>query len=265
MENSLETQGFHITASGRRLKACRIGDLGAGTTLVFLHEGLGSIAQWRDFPEALCRTVGITGLIYDRLGYGGSDPLPEKRRIEYLHEEAFNSLPEVLQRCGIRKAFLVGHSDGGSIALLFAAVHPEMTAGVITEAAHVFVEDVTIAGIEEAVRAYEKGGLKEKLARYHGENTGAAFWGWADTWLCAEFRNWNLEEYLPLIMAPILAIQGRDDPYGTPAQVEAITSQSGGPSKGLIISNCGHIPHIEARQEVLSAMADFISGLCVSS
>lgn len=254
------TQVFFLEALGHRLHARVIGDLAAGTPLVFLHEGLGSIGQWRDFPEALCRAVGLPGLVYDRLGYGGSDPLLEKRRAEYLHEEAFSSLPEVLQRCGIRRAFLVGHSDGGSIALLFAAVHPGMTAGVITEAAHVFVEDVTIAGIREAVRAYEQGRLKEKLARYHGGNTEGAFRGWSDTWLCADFRNWNLEEYLPSITAPVLAIQGLDDPYGTPAQVEAITSQTGGPSKGLIIPDCGHIPHIEARQKVLAAMAAFISG-----
>ena len=261
MDSDPSTHVFFLEASGHRLQARMIGDLAAGTALVFLHEGLGSIGQWRDFPEALCRAVGLPGLVYDRLGYGGSDPLAEKRRIEYLHEEAFNSLPEVLQRCGLRKAFLVGHSDGGSIALLFAAVHPEMTAGIITEAAHVFVEDVTIAGIREAVRAYEKGGLKEKLARYHGGNTEGAFRGWSDTWLSPDFRNWNLEEYLPCISAPILAIQGRDDPYGTPAQVEAIISQSGGPSRGLIIPDCGHIPHIEARQKVLDAMAAFISGL----
>src|SRR5512138_3357630 len=150
MDHTRAAHDFDLQAGGHRLKACTIGDFAAGTALVFLHEGLGSITQWRDFPEALCREVGIPGLIYDRLGYGGSDPLPAKRRIEYLHEEAFSSLPEVLQRCGIRKAFLIGHSDGGSIALLFAAVHPAITSGVITEAAHVFVEDVTIAGIREA-------------------------------------------------------------------------------------------------------------------
>lgn len=256
---------FFLKAIGHRLQARMIGDLAAGTALVFLHEGLGSIGQWRDFPEALCRAAGLPGLVYDRLGYGGSDPLPGKRRTEYLHEEAFNSLPEVLQRSGIRKAFLVGHSDGGSIALLFAAVHPQMTAAIITEAAHVFVEDVTIAGIREVVRAYEKGGLKEKLARYHGGNTEGAFRGWSDTWLSPDFRNWNLEEYLPSISAPVLAIQGLDDPYGSPAQVDAITSQSGGPSRGLIIPDCGHIPHVDARQKVLVEMVAFISSLLPTS
>lgn len=258
MLENFPIENFHLQAAGNRLQARRLGRYDSGPVLVYLHEGLGSIAQWRDFPELLCRRAGLSGLAYDRLGYGGSDPLREKRRTEYLHEEAFITLPEVLKECGIGKAFFIGHSDGGSIALLFAAVHPERTAGVITEAAHVFVEDVTIAGIREAVAAYEHGGLREKLARYHRENTEGAFRGWSDTWLAPEFRTWNLEEYLPAIRSPVLAIQGQDDPYGTPAQVRAIIDQVSGPAKGLLIQGCGHIPHLQAKEKVLAEMTSFV-------
>ncbi|MEN6467078.1 MAG: alpha/beta hydrolase [Syntrophaceae bacterium] len=258
MIKDFPVEDFFIRAAGRRLQARRLGRHNKGPALVFLHEGLGSIAQWRDFPELLCRKAGLPGLIYDRLGYGGSEPINEKRRVEYLHEEALASLPEVLQKCHVGKALFVGHSDGGSIALLFAAVHPERTAGVITEAAHVFVEDVTVDGIRAAVALYERGDLKEKLARYHAGNTEGAFRGWADTWLAPEFRNWNIEEYLSSIHAPLLAIQGCNDPYGTPAQVKSIVSRVNGPARGLIIPGCGHIPHIQAKQRVLSEMAEFV-------
>jgi len=258
MTKDFPVEDFVIKAAGHRLQARRLGRHDKGPVLVFLHEGLGSIAQWRDYPELLCRKSGLSGLIYDRLGYGGSEPIKEKRRMEDLHEEAFASLPEVLQKCRVGKAFFIGHSDGGSIALLFAAVHPDRTAGVITEAAHVFVEDVTVDGIRVAVAAYETGDLREKLAKYHAGNTEGAFRGWADTWLAPEFRNWNLEEYLPSIQAPLLAIQGQNDPYGTPAQVKAIVSRVNGPARGLIIPGCGHIPHIQARHRVLSEMAEFV-------
>ncbi len=258
MTKDFPVEDFFVKAAGNRLKARRLGRTEKGPVLVFLHEGLGSIAQWRDFPESLCRHTGMPGLVYDRLGYGGSDALKGKRPVEYLHQEALSSLPEVLQRCHVGKAFFIGHSDGGSIALLFAAVHPAGTAGVITEAAHVFVEDVTVDGIRVAVSSYEKGELREKLARYHALNTEGAFRGWADTWLSPEFRNLNIEEYLPSIRAPLLAIQGRNDPYGTPAQVERIVTRVKGPARGLIVPGCGHIPHAQARHRVLSEMAEFV-------
>lgn len=261
MDQELRIENFFLRAAGHRLAAQWIGSPGPGAVLVFLHEGLGSIGQWRDFPASLCRAVGLPGLVYDRCGYGGSDPLTGSRTVEYLHEEAFTSLPQVLETCGVKKAIFIGHSDGGSIALLFGAVHPEKTTGIITEAAHVFVEDVTVAGIRETVAAWHQGGLKEKLARYQGSNTEGAFRGWSETWLSPEFRNWNLEEYLPAITAPLLAIQGQDDPYGTPDQVRAIVEQAGGKARGLLIADCGHIPHHQAREKVLAEMASFIQGL----
>lgn len=258
MAKNFPVEDLTLKAAGHRLQVRRLGKPDKGPVLVFLHEGLGSIAQWRDFPESLCRKTGLPGMAYDRLGYGGSEPLIEKRRMEYLHEEALSSLPEVLHKCSIGKAFFVGHSDGGSIALLFAAVHPDRTAGVITEAAHVFVEDVTIEGIRIAVAAYDRGDLRDKLYQYHGGNTEGAFRGWADAWLAPEFRKWNLEKYLPSIHAPLLVIQGQNDPYGTHSQVESIVSRVKGPARGLIIPGCGHIPHAQAKHRVLSEMAEFV-------
>lgn len=232
-----------------------------GTTLVFLHEGLGSIAQWRDFPSALSRAVHLPAVVYERGGYGGADPLSGPRSIRYIHEEALESLPEVLRQLQIDDAILIGHSDGGSIALIFAATRPEKVRGVVTEAAHVFVEDVTVAGIRDAVDLYESSDLPERLVRYHGSNTEAAFRGWSDTWLSTAFRSWNIEEYLPGVRCPVLAIQGRDDEYGTPAQVKAIVNGVSGPAERLIIPDCGHVPHHAARPRVLGKTARFILNL----
>ncbi|OPY05285.1 MAG: 2-hydroxy-6-oxononadienedioate/2-hydroxy-6-oxononatrienedioate hydrolase [Syntrophaceae bacterium PtaB.Bin038] len=254
---------FEIRAAGRRLHAERIepqpADPGAGgPPLVFLHEGLGSVGQWRDFPARLSEKTGLPSLVYDRWGYGDSEAFTLPRGTGYLHDEALTGLPAVLDAFGIGKAILVGHSDGGSIALIFASKHPERVCAVITEAAHVFVEDVTLQGIREAVEVYASTDLKKRLARYHGDKTDLVFRGWAETWLSPAFRGWNIEEYLPGVRCPVLIIQGIDDRYGTAAQVRAIERQVSGPSEALLL-RCGHIPHAEARDEVLEAMAGFIS------
>ena len=229
--------------------------------LVFLHEGLGSIGQWRDFPPAVCAGAGLPGLVYERRGHGGSDPLDGPRSPNYLHEEALDVLPAVLDQSGISSAILIGHSDGGSMALLFAAEYPERVLGIVTEAAHVFVEDVTLEGIRKAVALYETTNLKEHLQKYHGENTDGLFHAWSDTWLAPSFRDWNIEYCLHRVHCPLLVIQGRDDEYGTPAQVEAIVKQAGGPARPLIIPDCGHIPHHQAREQVLAAAVPFVSAL----
>ena len=229
--------------------------------LVFLHEGLGSIDQWRDFPEKICIATGCPVLVYDRWGYGGSDPLTEPRRPDYLHDEALVSLPEVLNQCAIDKPILIGHSDGGSIAIIYAGTYPQKVAGIITEAAHVFVENVTVKGIKRAVEVYESTDLKERLANFHDNNTELMFRGWAEIWLSPDFRNWNIEEYLPHITCPLLAIQGKDDEYGTPAQVEAIVGKVTGPARASMIDNCGHIPHIQAMDKVFTEMVSFIQEL----
>lgn len=229
--------------------------------LVFLHEGLGSIGQWRDFPESLCAATGRHGFVYDRLGHGGSDPLTGPRTVRYLHDEALETLPLVLDALGLERSVLIGHSDGGTIALLFAAEHPERVGAVITEAAHVFVEEETVRGIREAVELYRTTDLRQRLARYHGEKTDTVFSGWAETWLSAEFREWNVESFLPRVACPLLVIQGAGDRYGTPAQVEAIVRQAAGPAEAFLVPDCGHVPHQEARERILPAMARFVASL----
>ncbi|MEN6317538.1 MAG: alpha/beta hydrolase [Syntrophaceae bacterium] len=230
----------------------------APATLVFLHEGLGSIAQWRDFPTSLSTLSGLPCLVYERFGYGNSDALDKQRTVRYLHDEALISLPETLEQCNIHNAILIGHSDGGSIALIYAAVHGDKTRGVITEAAHVFVEDVTISGILQAVKQYETTDLRNRLYQFHRDNTDQMFRAWADTWLAPWFRTWNIEEYLPQITCPLLVIQGEEDKYGTKAQLESIIRQVNGPVEGLMIPNCGHVPHHQGRERVLNEMARFI-------
>ena len=265
---TLSKQSVTITSASHQLAAEFILPNGAATTagtptLVFLHEGLGCIAMWLDFPATLVEATHLPALVYERWGYGSSDPLPTigARPLSYLHDEAFTSLPEVLAQCAIDDAIIIGHSDGGSIALMFAAAHPGKVRGVITEAAHVFVEDITLDGIREAVKIYETTNLKKRLTRYHGDNTEATFHGWADTWLSPEFRDWNIEEFLPKITTPLFVIQGADDQYGTPAQVEAIAGQIKGPSKKWLVPECGHIPHADAREAVFQEMKTFILDL----
>jgi len=261
----LSRQTFTITSVSHQLSAEFILPDGVTTAtgrpmLVFLHEGLGCIAMWRDFPETLVKATHVPALVYERWGYGRSDPLPVigARSRRYLHDEALIGLPDVLAQCAIDDAILIGHSDGGSMALMFAAAHPDKVRGVITEAAHVFVEDVTLDGIREAVAIYATTDLKEKLTRYHGDNTEAVFRGWADTWLNPAFRSWNIEEFLPRITAPLFVIQGADDQYGTPAQVEVIAGRVKGPVKKWLVPGCGHIPHVDAREAVCREMKNFI-------
>jgi len=229
--------------------------------LVFLHEALGCIQLWRDFPEALLDQVKLPGIVIERHGHGSADPFPLPRTSNYLHVEALEVLPVVLEKLGVDKAILIGHSDGGSIALIFASYFPEKVLGIVSEAAHVFVERETLAGIREAGEAYKVPPLREKLMRYHGHQTDAVFFAWQNTWLAEEFAAWNIEDLLPRIQAPVLAIQGEDDAYGTVAQIEAICGQGRGKREALILSNCGHEPHREARQQVLDAMTSFVESI----
>ena len=235
------------------------------STLIFLHEGLGSIAQWGDFPVCLSIMTGLPALVYERWGYGNSDALNIPRTARYLHDEALISLPDVLEQANINDAILIGHSDGGSIALIFAAAHRDRVRGVITEAAHVFVEDVTINGIRQAVDLFYTTDLRDRLYKYHKGNTDSMFRAWADTWLAPSFRNWNIEEYLSQITCPVLAIQGEKDEYGTHAQIKSIVRQVAGPAEGLMIPNCGHVPHHQARERVLNEMGRFIRFLVHSN
>jgi pimeloyl-ACP methyl ester carboxylesterase len=233
-----------------------------GPALVFLHEGLGSAKQWRDFPARLGGATGLTSLAYSRLGYGGSAPVPLPRPLTYMHDEAREALPRLLDDLGLDDVILVGHSDGGSIALVHAALDGgKRVRAIVLEAPHVFVEDVSIASIAKAKEAYDTGDLREKLAKHHGANVDVAFRGWNDAWLDPAFRSWNLEEYLPRIEAPVLVIQGNDDPYGTRAQVDAIARQVRGPVETVMLPQCGHAPHRDQPEATLAAMTSFVRGV----
>jgi len=229
--------------------------------LVFLHDSLGCIETWRDFPAALAERVGLRAIVYDRQGYGRSAPFDsEPRSVDYLAREA-RVLFRLLDALAIDKALLFGHSDGGSIALIAAGAQPERIAGVITEGAHVFVEDETLAGIRDAKHSFATTDLAQRLARYHGDKVPAIASAWIDTWLSAPYRDWNIESRLPVARCPALIIQGEKDEYGTVAQVDAIVRGFGGPARALMIPAIGHTPHREARDVVMDASADFISNI----
>lgn len=257
---------FHVKTAGSQLRVKRIEPKSAiflkdCPTLVFLHEGLGCIEIWRDFPEALCESLGCPGLVYDRRGYGGSEMFEDPWPADYLDIESLTYLPELLKKCDVDNAVLIGHSDGGTIALIAAASHRNLICGIITEAAHIFVEQITIEGIRSTVEAFETTSFKKKIALYHKENTDTIFYRWANRWLSPEFHNWNIRKILSKITCPVLVIQGEDDAYGTPAQVEGIASQVFGPVRVKLIPDCGHTPHFQAKDTVLLEMTRFIKEL----
>jgi pimeloyl-ACP methyl ester carboxylesterase len=249
-----------IKAAGRSIAVQQLRPEGAASdlTLVFLHEGLGSIALWRDFPTLLCERLGLSGLVYDRWGYGQSEPLDRPREVGYLHDEALLFLPEVLKQAGVGWPVLVGHSDGGSIALLYAARFPDRPAAVVTEAAHAFVEEITVAGIRAAGRAYAETDLPTRLARYHGEKTQTLFRAWHDRWLSPDFRAWNIEAELAGVICPVLVLQGEADEYGTPDQVGAIARAVSGPTETALLPGIGHAPHQQAGTQVFDLIAGFL-------
>jgi pimeloyl-ACP methyl ester carboxylesterase len=243
--------GDFVIASGNRLEYRAIAGRADLPTLVFLHEGLGSVALWRDFPDKLAAATGAPTLIYSRYGYGKSDRLADERSIDYMHVEALTALPELRRELRLDNAVLVGHSDGASIALIHAARWP--VRGLILEAPHVFVEDVTVASIAEAKRAYETTDLGKRLARYHDDPDGA-FWGWNRIWLHPDFRAWTIEDVLPGVRCPVLAIQGADDEYGTLAQLYAIERKLPGRFERAVLAECGHAPHRDQAAATLAAM-----------
>ncbi|MFQ6721661.1 alpha/beta fold hydrolase, partial [Bordetella pertussis] len=233
--------------------------------LVFLHEGLGSLAMWRDWPRRVCDAAGCRGLVYSRYGYGRSTvrPLDESRPIDYLHQQAAQALPALFAALGIDarrdKPVLFGHSDGASIALLYAALCPDAVAGIAVAAPHIYVEDITVANIAVALRAYRETTLRDRLARYH-DDVDSTFASWTDTWLDPAFRQWNIEAYLPAITCPVLAMQGVDDEYGTLEQIRGIRRLA--PQTRLLeIQDCGHSPHKDQPELVTRALAGFVGGL----
>lgn len=234
-------------------------------TIIFLHESLGSVELWRDFPKKLGKLTQCNVLVYDRQGYGKSAPFSfADRKTDYLEREA-DILKLLIEHWKLKDVILFGHSDGGSIALIAAAKYPSHIRGVITEGAHIFVEEITLQGIREAVKAFHATNLKQRLQKYHGDKTEAVFWAWANTWLSDEFRSWNIENFLPRINCPVLVIQGEDDKYGTRQQVNGIVSQVSGQATELIIPSTGHTPHREAKEVVLNHATSFIKQLIPTS
>jgi len=227
--------------------------------LVFLHEALGHILMWKDFPERLALATGLDVLVYERLGYGESSPITLPRADDYLIPEGEQRLAEVLEAADIRRAILVGHSDGGTIALIGAASVPDKIVAIITEAAHIYADELTLAGIREAVEVYKNTNLSERLARYHGDRTDVLFRAWTETWLRESCHNtMDFRPWLAEIRCPALIMQGKQDQYGAPKQVADICEGIGEQAEACFVDGCAHIPHLEASDAVLLLMTAFV-------
>jgi pimeloyl-ACP methyl ester carboxylesterase len=250
----------HVDAAGARLEVERVaGDGEAGSPIVMLHEGLGSVAMWKDFPRRVAHATGRDVVAYSRRGYGRSSPAPLPHPVRYMHDEALVFLPALLDALGIARPILLGHSDGASIALIHAGASGRPVAGLALMAPHLFVEDVSIASIAQAKDAWRATDLRAKLARYH-DDVDAAFAGWNDVWLDPAFRAWNIEDETRRVRCPVLAIQGEDDEYGTMAQVERIGALVPG-ADVVRLADCRHSPHRDQPAAVLAALARFADRL----
>jgi pimeloyl-ACP methyl ester carboxylesterase len=229
--------------------------------IIFLHEGLGSVAMWRDWPAQVCGETGRAGIVYSRRGYGQSDPVPDVRGTgrlgpDYMHREALEELPALLDVLGIASPVLLGHSDGATIALLYASRFP-VTACVVM-APHVIVEDLSVQSIDQARQAYGSGNLRERLGRYHAD-VDCAFWQWNDIWLSPAFRDFDIRAECRRIEASVLAIQGEDDPYGTLRQIDEIAPL--GPFEKQVLPQCGHSPHRDQPERTRRRIAQFLAAL----
>ncbi len=227
--------------------------------LIFLHHGLGSTQQWENFPKLLSNAVQCPALLYDRPGYGESGPLKEKMDVDFLHKEALIILPGLIRELNInKKIILIGHSDGGTIAIIFASQNPDNLIGTITEAPHVFVEEITLKGISNNVEEYNSGKTKRLLSIYHGDKTEFTFLSWTGAWLSEKFRPWNIESLLPGIKTPLLVIYGKEDEFSTLLQVDAIVKSAKEYVSTSIIPDCGHFPHKQYKDKTISIMKEFI-------
>jgi len=250
----------YLEVAGHRLEARFIEGSADLPVLVLLHEGLGSVSLWRDFPDLLATATGCPVLVYSRAGYGASSTITLPRPLSYMHDEAADVLPHIIAQLEGRDHVLVGHSDGASIAAIYAGSKPlPGLKALVLLAPHVFVEDISVEGIRAARHAWQTTDLRNRLERHHGENVDTAFLGWNDSWLHPDFRKWDITEYLPLITAPVLAVQGRNDDYGTLAQLDAIARSSGGPVRKLILDDCGHAPQNDQTAAVLDAICSFVA------
>jgi pimeloyl-ACP methyl ester carboxylesterase len=241
---------LNLTVHGRRIEAAQIPGDPSRRPVVLLHEGLGSVGLWRDFPVALADASGRRVIAFSRFGHGRSDPPPRPRTPAFFHDEALDVLPQVLEQLDAAEPLLVGHSDGASIALIHAGRHP--VAGIALLAPHVFVEEVTLAEIRGARAAYDSGALRERMARHH-DDPDAAFGGWCDVWLDPAFRDWSLEADAARLECPTLLIQGASDPYGTLEQLDRIEARAKGAVERRVVPG-GHSPHLDAREPVLAAL-----------
>jgi pimeloyl-ACP methyl ester carboxylesterase len=253
----------HLSIGGVRLEYRWLGPApGEAATLVLLHEGLGCIAMWKDFPARLAAATGCGVLVYSRQGYGRSDPIALPRPLDYMEREAELVLPEILDAAGIERAILVGHSDGASIATIYAgSFEDHRVRGLVLIAPHFLVEEVSLESIRAAKAAFETGDLRQRLERHHGGNVEGAFWGWNRAWLDPGFRDWNIEDCLAYVRVPILIVQGEADPYGTRRQIDVAQEEAYCPVDVCLLPNCGHAPHLERPDGTLVAVADFIRRL----
>ena len=251
-----------ITASGLKLEAAFWGPPpGEAPTIVMLHEGLGSVAQWKALPEHLALATGCGVLAYSRAGYGQSDPVPLPRPLDYMAQEAVTSLGPVLDTAGIENCILLGHSDGASIAAIYAGSVPDLRVrGLILIAPHFFAEPAGLQAIRTAGETYRTGDLRSRLAKYHA-HVDVAFNGWHDAWTDPDFEDWDIADTIDHWRIPVLAIQGREDPYGTLAQIEEIENRTYSPLDTLILDACGHAPHLERPKETQAAITDFCARL----
>ncbi len=264
MKNPGDETCRHVLVRGTRIEYRPIGQWRPGApVLVFLHEGLGSVAMWRTFPQRLCACVGLPGLVYSRLGYGSSDRLPGKRSAHFMHEEATDALPALLAALDIEQPVLVGHSDGASIALIHAGRFPGAARAVVALAPHLFVEPVCVDSIAAITAEFGRSDLRERLARYHDDVDGA-FRGWSDVWLSEQFAAWNIEAEVAASRCPILAIQGEQDQYGTMRQLERIAELR--PDARLLkLPDCRHSPQFDRPDEVIAAVDAFLRDMGISA
>jgi pimeloyl-ACP methyl ester carboxylesterase len=262
--SELRQQRSDVIVDGKRLEVMSYAAFAGRPTIVMLHEGLGSAAMWRDFPVDVARATGCSVVAYSRYGHGKSERLAKRRQPDFMHHEGTVVLPALLDQLGIQQPILFGHSDGGSICIIYAGATCEVAArsnprALILEAPHLFVEELTVSSIRKIRTVYRTTDLPERLGRYH-DHVEEMFWGWNDIWLDPKFRAWNIEGALDSITCPVLVIQGEDDEYGTLAQVEAILRRLLN-AQTLILPDCGHSPHRDQPQAVLAAVSKFVSSL----
>lgn len=249
-----------LTLNGSRLECRWFGEPGGDRpVLVLLHEGLGCVAMWRDFPRRLAERTGLAVFVYSRRGYGGSDPFAHPLDVDFMHREGLDILPAVLDAAGIDKAFLVGHSDGASISLIYAGERSDpRIQGLVLLAPHLFVEQETLHGIRQARQAYDSGNLAERLRRYHLDHTESTFRHWSGIWLDPRFESWNIEASLSGIVVPLLAVMGEDDQYGTLAQIHALADRLSQWTELAVLGDCGHSPHLEQPERTLELVCEFV-------